>query len=131
MGFGHRVYKNKDPRASIFQQMNLNFLEHKQDNDLFSLALALKDAALADPYFIERKLYPNVDFFSGILFHALGIPSPAFPTLFAMARTVGWCAHWLEMKESPSYPIIRPQQFYTGFKTKPYYPNLKRLPKQK
>ncbi|MEC8461537.1 MAG: citrate/2-methylcitrate synthase [Pseudomonadota bacterium] len=125
MGFGHRIYRNTDPRAKIFQKMNLNFLKHKHDHDLFSLAIALKDTALSDPYFVDRKLYPNTDFFSGILFHTLGIPSSAFPTLFVMARTVGWCAHWLEMQENPNYPIIRPQQFYTGSKTQNFHTQTK------
>lgn len=119
MGFGHRVYKNYDPRAKVMQKTCYEVLEvmGKKDNELFKLALALEKIALEDPYFVERKLYPNVDFYSGITLSALGIPMNMFTVIFALARTTGWVAQWNEMFSMPDYRIGRPRQLYTG-KTK-------------
>jgi citrate synthase len=116
MGFGHRVYKNFDPRAKIIRQMCHKVLAKlgRTDNPLFELALRLEEVALADEYFIARKLYPNVDFYSGIIYSALGIPRSAFTVLFAIARTVGWVAHWQEMISDPNMRIGRPRQLYMG-----------------
>jgi len=116
MGFGHRVYKNFDPRATIIRGMCHKVLAKlgKSDNPLFELALRLEEIALKDEYFVERKLYPNVDFYSGIIYSALGIPRSMFTVMFAMARTVGWVAHWQEMIADPSMKIGRPRQLYTG-----------------
>ncbi len=115
MGFGHRVYKNFDPRATLIQKMCHDLLDELGgDQPLFELAMELEKATLADPYFIERKLYPNVDFYSGIILRALGIPMSMFTVMFAMARTVGWISHWIESHEDPEGRIGRPQQIYTG-----------------
>ncbi len=115
MGFGHRVYKNFDPRATIIRKTCHDVLSKAHINDpLFELALAVEEQALKDEYFIEKKLYPNVDFYSGIIYKALGIPVDMFTVMFAIARTAGWVAHWLEMMEDPSIPISRPRQLYTG-----------------
>jgi citrate synthase len=116
MGFGHRVYKNFDPRAKIIRQMCHKVLAKlgRADNPLFELALRLEEIALEDEYFIARKLYPNVDFYSGIIYSAIGIPRAAFTVLFAIARTVGWVAHWQEMISDPNMRIGRPRQLYTG-----------------
>ena len=116
MGFGHRVYKNFDPRAKIIRTACHKVLErlgHK-NNPLFELALRLEELALQDEYFIERKLYPNVDFYSGVIYSALGIPRSMFTVMFAIARTVGWVAHWQEMISDPAMRIGRPRQLYTG-----------------
>jgi citrate synthase len=116
MGFGHRVYKNFDPRAKIIRAMCHKVLAKlgKQDNPLFELALRLEEVALKDDYFVARKLYPNVDFYSGIIYSALGIPRSMFTVMFAIARTVGWVAHWQEMISDPAMRIGRPRQLYTG-----------------
>lgn len=116
MGFGHRVYKNFDPRATIIRGMCHKVLAKlgKSDNPLFELALKLEEIALKDEYFIERKLYPNVDFYSGIIYSAIGIPQSMFTVMFALARTVGWVAHWQEMISDPGMKISRPRQLYTG-----------------
>jgi citrate synthase len=116
MGFGHRVYKNFDPRAKIIREMCHKVLQRlgRNDNPLFELALRLEEIALKDDYFIGRKLYPNVDFYSGIIYSALGIPRSMFTVLFAMARTAGWVAHWMEMISDPAMKIGRPRQLYTG-----------------
>jgi citrate synthase len=115
MGFGHRVYKNFDPRATIIRKACHAVLDKLAGKDpLFDLALALEEVALKDEYFIERRLYPNVDFYSGIIYKALGIPINMFTVMFAIARTAGWVAHWLEMKADPSQRIARPRQLYTG-----------------
>jgi len=115
MGFGHRVYKNRDPRATVMKQTCdevLRELGIKNDPQL-ELAMRLEEIALTDPYFIERSLYPNVDFYSGIILKAIGIPTSMFTVIFALARTVGWISHWKEMLSSP-YKIGRPRQLYTG-----------------
>ncbi|MDD1622170.1 MAG: citrate synthase [Methylococcaceae bacterium] len=115
MGFGHRVYKNFDPRATIIRKTCHEVLSKTHKNDaLFELALAVEQAALKDDYFIEKKLYPNVDFYSGIIYKALNIPVDMFTVMFAIARTAGWVSHWLEMMEDPSTPIGRPRQLYVG-----------------
>ena len=116
MGFGHRVYKNYDPRAKVMQQTCHEVLAEvgHQDDPLLKVAMELEKIALNDPYFIERKLYPNVDFYSGITLRALGFPPEMFTVLFALARTVGWISQWKEMIEDPSFKIGRPRQIYTG-----------------
>ena len=116
MGFGHRVYKNFDPRAKIIREMCHKVLARlgRSDNPLFELALRLEEIALKDEYFVERKLYPNVDFYSGIIYSAIGIPLSMFTVMFAIARTVGWVAHWQEMLADPAMRIGRPRQLYTG-----------------
>jgi citrate synthase len=116
MGFGHRVYKNFDPRAKIIREMCHKVLEKlgAPDSPLFELALRLEEIALQDEYFVDKKLYPNVDFYSGIIYRALGIPKSMFTVMFAIARTVGWVAHWLEMTSDPDGRIGRPRQLYTG-----------------
>jgi citrate synthase len=121
MGFGHRVYKNFDPRATIIREMCHKVLGELGVNDpLLDVAMELEQAALKDPYFVERKLYPNVDFYSGIIYKALGIPTEMFTVMFAIARTAGWVAHWLEQHETPDAKIGRPRQIYTGATTRDY-----------
>jgi len=115
MGFGHRVYKNFDPRATIIQSACDRLLDKLHIKDpLFDVAQELADVALKDPYFVERKLYPNVDFYSGVIYRALGIPVQMFTVLFAIGRLPGWIAHWVEMHSSPGKRINRPRQIYTG-----------------
>ncbi len=116
MGFGHRVYKNMDPRASIMKQTCDEVLNELglHNDPKFKLAMELEKIALSDPYFIEKKLYPNVDFYSGIVLSALGIPVSMFTVIFALARTVGWISHWHEMIADPGQKIGRPRQLYTG-----------------
>ena len=118
MGFGHRVYKNYDPRATLMRETCHEVLNELDLHDLklFKLALELERIALEDDYFIQKKLYPNVDFYSGIVLHALGIPTNMFTAMFAMGRTVGWIAHWDEMIADPEQKIGRPRQLYTGAK---------------
>ena len=118
MGFGHRVYKNYDPRAKLMRATCHEVLNELDlhDHKLFALALELERIALEDDYFIQKKLYPNVDFYSGIVLHALGIPTNIFTALFAMGRTVGWIAHWTEMITDPEHRIGRPRQLYVGEK---------------
>src|ERR1700710_3059768 len=124
MGFGHRVYKNFDPRAQIIRAACHKVLEKlgKTDNPLFELALRLEEVALKDEYFVSRKLYPNVDFYSGIIYSALGIPRSMFTVMFAIARTAGWVAHWQEMVSDPHMKIGRPRQLYTGPIQRDYQP---------
>jgi citrate synthase len=115
MGFGHRVYKNFDPRATILRKACHAVLENLSRKDpLLDLALALEEAALKDDYFVEKRLYPNVDFYSGIIYKALGVPVNMFTVMFAIARTAGWVAHWMEMKSDPTQRIARPRQLYVG-----------------
>ncbi|HEX9756569.1 MAG TPA: citrate synthase [Nitrospiria bacterium] len=121
MGFGHRVYKAYDPRARIIRKMCHQVLENLGGNDpLFDLALNLEEIALKDDYFIDRKLYPNVDFYSGIIYKALGIPIPMFTVMFAIARTAGWVAQWMEMIAEPEHRIGRPRQVYDGAPKRSY-----------
>ena len=124
MGFGHRVYKNYDPRAKIMQQTCHEVLGELgiKDDPLLDMAMALEKVALHDPYFVERKLYPNVDFYSGIILKAMGFPTSMFTVLFAVARTVGWISQWKEMIEDPTQRIGRPRQIYTGAVQRDYVP---------
>ncbi len=124
MGFGHRVYKNYDPRATVIRGMCHKILERLgKDNDpLFELALELEHLALNDEYFKDKKLYPNVDFYSGIIYKALGLNTNMFTVMFAIARTVGWVAHWTEMINDPEYRIGRPRQIYSGHVDRNYVP---------
>ncbi len=124
MGFGHRVYKNYDPRAKVLQQSCHEVLDElgARDEPLLGLAMELERIALEDDYFIEKKLYPNVDFYSGIIFRAMGIPTSMFTVLFAVARTVGWVAQWNEMVEDPSQKIGRPRQLFIGETRRDYVP---------
>src|SRR2546425_2389070 len=124
MGFGHRVYKNYDPRAKLMRETCHEVLEELglHDDRLFKLALALEKIALEDDYFVERKLYPNVDFYSGIVQRALGIPVSMFTCIFSLARTVGWIAQWQEMISDPEYKIGRPRQLYTGTPRREFVP---------
>ena len=128
MGFGHRVYKNYDPRARIMQKTAHEVLNELgvKDDPLFAVARELEQVALRDEYFIERKLYPNIDFYSGITLKALGFPTSMFTVLFALARTVGWIAQWKEMIEDPSHRIGRPRQLYTGEIRRDYVPMSRR-----
>ena len=116
MGFGHRVYKNFDPRATIIREMCHKVLQQvgRANSPIFELALKLEEVALKDEYFIEKNLYPNVDFYSGIIYRALGIPTSMFTVMFAIGRSVGWVAHWREMITDPSARIARPRQLYSG-----------------
>lgn len=122
MGFGHRVYKNFDPRATIIRDMAHKVLARldRQDTPLFDLALELEQVALKDDYFKEKNLYPNVDFYSGIIYRALGIPTSMFTVMFALGRSVGWAAHWREMISDPKGKISRPRQLYTGYAERDY-----------
>ena len=127
MGFGHRVYKNFDPRAKIIREMTHKVLGELGINDpLLDVAMKLEEAALKDDYFVERKLYPNVDFYSGIIYKALNIPTEMFTVMFAIGRTAGWVAHWLEQQVDPEAKIGRPRQIYTGYDVRDYVANDKR-----
>ncbi|MFA7262717.1 MAG: citrate synthase [Caulobacter sp.] len=127
MGFGHRVYKNFDPRAKVMQKTCHEVLKELGVNDpLLEVAMELEKIALSDPYFIERKLYPNIDFYSGITLRAMGFPTNMFTVLFALARTVGWISQWKEMFEDPGRKIGRPRQLYTGAMQRDYAPIDKR-----
>jgi citrate synthase len=127
-GFGHRVYKNYDPRAKIIQKTCHEVLDELglKDDKLFKLAMALEKIALEDEYFVSRKLYPNVDFYSGIVYKAIGIPVSMFTALFAVARTVGWIAQWSEMVGDPEQKIARPRQLFTGAPKRAFVPVGKR-----
>jgi citrate synthase len=122
MGFGHRVYKNYDPRAAVLRKSCHEVLDELgiKNEPLLKLAMELERIALEDDYFVKRKLFPNVDFYSGIILRAMGFPTSMFTVLFALARTVGWVAHWNEMMEDPSQKIGRPRQLYTGAPQRPY-----------
>jgi citrate synthase len=122
MGFGHRVYKNYDPRARIIQQHIDEVFEATEYNPLVEIARELEKRALDDEYFTERKLYPNVDFYSGIIYEAMGIPTEMFTVIFAIPRTAGWVAQWMEMQEDPEKKIARPRQIYTGERELEYVP---------
>jgi len=123
MGFGHRVYKNFDPRAKVIKKACDDVLEKLGIRDpMLDLAKQLEEFALRDPYFVERKLYPNVDFYSGIIYRALGIPTLMFTVMFALGRLPVWIAHWKEMIEDPSTKIARPRQIYTGERETHYVP---------
>lgn len=121
MGFGHRVYKNYDPRALLIKKACDKLLAKLSiDDPLFDVAQQLEEVALNDPYFVERKLYPNVDFYSGVIYRAIGIPMQMFTVLFAMGRLPGWIAHWMEMHHSPNKRIARPRQIYMGPTERPF-----------
>jgi len=122
MGFGHRVYKNYDPRAKVMQKTAHEVLTELgiKDDPLLDVAVELERIALSDEYFISKKLYPNIDFYSGITLKAMGFPTSMFTALFALARTVGWIAQWAEMIEDPAQKIGRPRQIYTGATERPY-----------
>ena len=123
MGFGHRVYKNFDPRATIIRKACHEVLDDLGvDDPLLDVAMRLEEAALKDEYFVQRKLYPNVDFYSGIIYKALGIPTEMFTVMFAIARTAGWVSHWLEQQDDPENRIGRPRQVYTGHASRDYVP---------
>ena len=127
MGFGHRVYKNYDPRATIIKSTCDRLVKKLKIKDpIFDIAQELEGVALSDPYFIERKLYPNVDFYSGIIYRAMGIPVQMFTVLFAIGRLPGWIAHWNEMHHSPTKRIARPRQIYTGAVKREFVPRDKR-----
>jgi citrate synthase len=128
MGFGHRVYKNYDPRAKLMQKTCHQVLSELgiKDDPMLDIAMELERIALSDEYFIERKLYPNVDFYSGITLKAMGFPVSMFTVLFAVARTVGWISQWKEMIQDPSQKIGRPRQLYVGAPTRDYVPLGKR-----
>ena len=120
MGFGHRVYKNYDPRARIIKQAAYDVFEVTGKNPLLDIALKLEEVALADDYFVSRKLYPNVDFYSGLIYQAMGFPVDMFTTLFAIPRTAGWLAHWSELLADKDQKISRPRQLYTGVDARDY-----------
>jgi citrate synthase len=123
MGFGHRVYKNYDPRAKIVKQQADDILAKLGVTDpLLDIAKRLEERALADDYFVERKLYPNVDFYTGVIYRAMGFPTRMFTVLFALGRLPGWIAHWREMISDPATKIGRPLQLYTGNTERPYVP---------
>ena len=123
MGFGHRVYKNRDPRATLIRKTCYEVLDSlKIDDPRFELAMRLEEIALEDEYFVKRKLYPNVDFYSGIIYSAIGIPVNMFTVMFAIARTVGWISQWTEMIGDPNHRIGRPRQIYTGAARRDYLP---------
>jgi citrate synthase len=127
MGFGHRVYKNFDPRANVMRKTCHEVLgELGINDDLLELAMELEHIALNDDYFVEKKLYPNVDFYSGIVMKALGFPVSMFTALFAVARTIGWVTQWNEMIEDENQKIGRPRQLYTGSSRRDYVPLTKR-----
>src|SRR5690349_19970772 len=129
MGFGHRVYKNFDPRATILKQTCAELRDGLDGHEsrLLEIAFRLEAVALADEYFVQRKLYPNVDFYSGILYLMLGIPVNLFTAMFALGRMPGWIAHWLEMKKDPSTRIGRPRQIYVGPTKRSYIPRPERF----
>jgi citrate synthase len=122
MGFGHRVYKNYDPRARIIKKNVDEVLEATGDNPLLDIAVELEKRALDDDFFTSRKLYPNVDFYSGLIYEALRIPTDMFTVIFAIPRTSGWIAQWMELNEDPDQKIARPRQIYTGERNREYAP---------
>ena len=123
MGFGHRVYKNYDPRAAIVREQAHNVLDRMgKNNDLFDLAMELEEVALSDDYFIERKLYPNVDFYTGLIYSAMGFPTKMFTPLFALGRLPGWISQYIEMLHDPMTRIGRPRQVYQGEPQRDYVP---------
>jgi citrate synthase len=127
MGFGHRVYKHYDPRAKIIKALCDKLLaKHHIKDPMFEIAQELEEIALKDEYFIERRLYANVDFYSGVIYRAIGIPTQMFTVLFAMGRLPGWLSHWLEMHTSPTKRIFRPRQVYTGPNERQFVPIAKR-----
>jgi citrate synthase len=126
MGFGHRVYKSYDPRAKLIKKVAYDVFNQTGLNPKLEIALELERIALEDEYFIKRKLYPNVDFYSGLIYEALGIPTDMFTVIFAIPRTSGWVAQWMEQNEDPDLKIARPRQIYTGDRDREYTPPEKR-----
>jgi citrate synthase len=126
MGFGHRVYKSYDPRATIIKRTADEVFEVTGKNPLLDIAIELERIALQDDYFVTRKLYPNVDFYSGLIYQAMGFPTTMFPVLFAIPRTSGWIAQWEELLLDPEQKIARPKQIYIGSKRRDYVPVDKR-----
>ena len=126
MGFGHRVYKNYDPRATIIRKLAYDVFEVTGTNPLLEIALELERIALEDEYFISRKLYPNVDFYSGIIYQAMGFPVSMFPVLFAMGRIPGWLAHWQENVLDEEQAIVRPLQLFVGSGARDFVPMVQR-----
>jgi citrate synthase len=126
MGFGHRVYKNYDPRAKVIKKLADDVFEVTGRNPLLDIALELEKIALSDEYFIKRKLYPNVDFYSGLIYQAMGFPVEMFPVLFAIPRASGWLSQWCEMLDDGEQKIARPRQIYTGSAERSYVPLNKR-----
>jgi citrate synthase len=122
MGFGHRVYKNYDPRARIIKQVAYEVFEVTGKDPLLDIALELERIALEDEYFVKRRLYPNVDFYSGIIYQAMRFPVDMFPVMFAIPRTSGWLAQWVELLEDEEQKIARPRQVYLGHRTRDYVP---------
>jgi len=123
MGFGHRVYKNFDPRSKIIKTMAHNVLKNSSNSEpLLEIALKLEEIALKEEYFIEKKLYPNVDFYSGLIYKAINFPVNMFPVMFAMGRLPGWIAQWKELQKDDDFRIGRPRQIYTGTKIRDYIP---------
>jgi citrate synthase len=124
MGFGHRVYKNYDPRASVLKESADEVLDllGQKNNPKLAIAKELERIAVNDDYFAQRKLFPNVDFYSGIILEAMGIPTSMFTAIFALARTVGWMAQWNELMQDPEQKIGRPRQLFTGSTERPYVP---------
>ena len=120
MGFGHRVYKNYDPRATIIKRTAYDVFEVTGKNPLLDIALKLEEVALQDPYFVDRKLYPNVDFYSGLIYQAMGFPVEMFTVLFAIPRAAGWLAHWQELLADKDQKISRPRQWYVGPDSRDY-----------
>ena len=128
MGFGHRVYRNFDPRGRVIKRLAQQVLAVTGPNRLLDVALELERIALEDDYFVARKLYPNVEFYSGIIYRAMGFPVDMFPVLFAIARTAGWIAQWLEMVQDEEQQIARPRQLYLGPARRDYVPLVARAP---
>jgi citrate synthase len=126
MGFGHRVYKNYDPRAKVIKEMADKVFEVTGRNPLLDIALELERIALSDEYFVKRKLYPNVDFYSGLIYQAMGFPVDMFPVLFAIGRMSGWLAQWQEMVQDKEQKIARPRQVYLGEDKRDFVPMLQR-----
>jgi citrate synthase len=122
MGFGHRVYKNYDPRARIVAKIANDVFDVLGKEPLIEVAKALEKIALEDEYFVKRNLYPNVDFYSGLIYRAMGFPTDFFPVLFAIPRSVGWLSHWSEFLDDPENRIVRPRQVYKGAGTRSYVP---------
>jgi citrate synthase len=122
MGFGHRIYRNYDPRARIIKDLAHEVFAVTGKNPLIDIAVELERQALADDYFVSRKLFPNLDFYSGLIYQAMGLPLTMFPVLFAIARTAGWMAHWAELVRDPEQKITRPRQIYVGEGARAYTP---------
>ena len=122
MGFGHRVYKNYDPRAKVIKKLAYQVFDEVGKNPLIDIAVELEKIALEDEYFVQRKLYPNVDFYSGLIYESMGLPMDLFPVLFAIGRTPGWLAQWEEMINDDEQKIARPRQVYVGAGKRDYVP---------